>query len=89
MGMGAITFVVILLILANFGVFAIARGLFTSSHHTVSFCKTSCDNTLDDKRGIPTGANPLHNSIHITCLYYSITKVKTQIDITGFEFKTS
>ncbi|KAB2055714.1 hypothetical protein ES319_A11G055600v1 [Gossypium barbadense] len=61
MGMGAITFVVILLILANFGVFAIARGLFTSSHHAVSFCKTSCDNTLDDKRGIPTGANPLHN----------------------------
>ncbi|KAG4119012.1 hypothetical protein ERO13_D11G052750v2 [Gossypium hirsutum] len=60
--MGAITFVVILLMLANFGVFAIARGLYTSSdHHTVSFCKTSCDNTLDDKRGIPTGSNPLHN----------------------------
>ncbi|XWS29661.1 hypothetical protein CRYUN_Cryun24cG0048900 [Craigia yunnanensis] len=58
--MGAITFLVILLILANFGALAGARGLHNFSQID-SFCKNSCNNTLEDKRGIPTGANPLHN----------------------------
>ncbi|XVE86947.1 hypothetical protein DITRI_Ditri18aG0076200 [Diplodiscus trichospermus] len=58
--MGAITFLVVLLILANFGALAGAPGLHRFSHID-SFCKNSCNSTLDDKRGIPTGANPLHN----------------------------
>ncbi|XVF61425.1 hypothetical protein PTKIN_Ptkin08bG0128300 [Pterospermum kingtungense] len=59
--MGAITFLLILLILANFGALAGARGLYNFSPID-SFCKNPCNhNTLEDKRGIPTGANPLHN----------------------------
>ena len=61
MSMSAITFLVILLILANFGALAGARGLHDFSRTDDSLCKNSCNNTLEDKRGIPTGANPLHN----------------------------
>ncbi|WRX09936.1 hypothetical protein QQP08_002423 [Theobroma cacao] len=60
MSMGAITFLVILLILANFGALAGARGTYNFSQ-VDSSCKNSCNNTLEDKRGVPTGANPLHN----------------------------
>ncbi|OMO56361.1 hypothetical protein CCACVL1_26582 [Corchorus capsularis] len=59
--MGAVTFMLILLILANFGAFgAAARGTYNFSQ-IGSFCKSSCNNTVEDKRGVPTGANPLHN----------------------------
>ncbi|OMP01720.1 hypothetical protein COLO4_11638 [Corchorus olitorius] len=60
--MGAITFMLILLILANFGAFSAAgaRGTYNFSQ-IGSVCKSSCNNTVEDKRGVPTGANPLHN----------------------------
>lgn len=61
--MGAITFLLILLILANFGALACSArtGVLYNFSPIDSFCKNPCNHTLEDKRGIPTGANPLHN----------------------------
>lgn len=52
--------VVVLLIFANYGLLAVARGISNFTGFDSS-CNVSCNGTLEDKRGVPTGANPLHN----------------------------
>ncbi|EXB78248.1 hypothetical protein L484_007766 [Morus notabilis] len=67
---------VLLLIFANPGSnLAVARGIsdFMTKLSGSSSCTTkySCNvTTHEDKRGIPTGANPLHNSILITNAFW-------------------
>lgn len=58
--MGALAVLVIILVFANFGILMGAQKL---SNFTLfdSSRNVSCNATLDDKRGVPSGANPLHN----------------------------
>ncbi|GLT46848.1 hypothetical protein SLA2020_205780 [Shorea laevis] len=61
--MSGITLLLILFILANLGTLVVvgAQGLYNSSQLADSFRKNSCNFTSEDKRGVPTGSNPLHN----------------------------
>lgn len=60
--MGALSMLLVLLILCNSSFLGLAGGLsnFTKS---VSPCNISSSSKpeLEDKRGVPSGANPLHN----------------------------
>lgn len=62
-GVLAVLLMILLIIFANFG--AVLAGATRVSNFTQfdSSCNTSCNTPLEleDKRGIPTGANPLHN----------------------------
>jgi hypothetical protein len=59
--MGVLAVLVALLIFANYGMFlAVARGISNFTGFDSS-CNVACNVTLEDKRGIPSGANPLHN----------------------------
>ncbi|KAG2695994.1 hypothetical protein I3760_07G038100 [Carya illinoinensis] len=52
--------VLVLLLVVNHGFLAVARGF--SKFSELDSCRNvSCNVTLEDKRGVPTGANPLHN----------------------------
>ena len=60
--MGLLAVLVFLLIFANCGFLAVALGIsnFTTDLD-FSSSKVSYNFTSEDKRGVPTGANPLHN----------------------------
>ncbi|AES94479.2 hypothetical protein MtrunA17_Chr5g0400771 [Medicago truncatula] len=60
--MSAFSVLLILLIFCNSG-FCIAGGLlnFTSSASSRKNLSRSSNPELEDKRGVPSGANPLHN----------------------------
>ncbi|KAF7809966.1 CLE16 protein [Senna tora] len=54
----------VLFIICNCGLLGIASGFFnfTRPHSPCTNNNTiSCKSELEDKRGVPTGANPLHN----------------------------
>ncbi|WJX55214.1 hypothetical protein P8452_41010 [Trifolium repens] len=61
--MSAFSVLLILLIFCNAGFLCIAGGLlnFTSSASSRKNLSRSSNTELEDKRGIPSGANPLHN----------------------------
>ncbi|KAL5753209.1 hypothetical protein ACOSP7_023386 [Xanthoceras sorbifolium] len=61
--MGVLVVLVIVLIFANFGVLVGAAPGISNVTQFDSSCNntTSCNTSLDDKRGVPSGANPLHN----------------------------
>lgn len=60
--MGVLAVLVFMLVLANCGFLAVARGIsnFTTDLD-FSSSKVCYNFTSEDKRGVPTGANPLHN----------------------------
>lgn len=59
--MGVAAVIVILLIFANLGAVAGSQGFSNFAQFNSSCNGASCDVSLDDKRGVPTGSNPLHN----------------------------
>ncbi|GMY11987.1 Clavata3/ESR (CLE) [Fagus crenata] len=60
--MGVLAVLVFLLIFANYGLLAVARGISNFTDLDFSSSKVySCNFTSEDKRAVPTGANPLHN----------------------------
>ncbi|CAJ2646002.1 unnamed protein product [Trifolium pratense] len=61
--MSAFSVLLILLIFCNSGFLCIAGGLlnFTSSASSRKHLSRSSNTELEDKRGVPSGANPLHN----------------------------
>ncbi|KAJ0096415.1 hypothetical protein Patl1_28450 [Pistacia atlantica] len=60
--MGMLAVVVILLIFANFVAAAQdGRGISNYTQFNSSCNGASCNVSLDDKRGVPSGSNPLHN----------------------------
>ncbi|KAK0604325.1 hypothetical protein LWI29_014535 [Acer saccharum] len=61
--MGVLVVLVIVLIFANFGVHVAAAASNFTQFDSSCNNTTSCNTSLDDKRGVPTGANPLHNSV--------------------------
>ncbi|KAK7252750.1 hypothetical protein RIF29_36931 [Crotalaria pallida] len=62
--MGALSvLLILLLILCNTSLLGLAGGLFNFTW-SASHCNVSSNNSkpeLEDKRGVPSGANPLHN----------------------------
>lgn len=52
---------VVLLLVVNHGFLAVARGFSNLPKFDSSRNVSNCNVTLEDKRGVPTGANPLHN----------------------------
>lgn len=52
---------VVLLIFAKSQSLAVGEEISDFSHLDSPCNITSCNDILEDKRGIPTGANPLHN----------------------------
>lgn len=57
--------IILLIVVLSFGVFGTVTCGLISSNYTNNIVNSSCSScfnvTAEDKRGIPTGANPLHN----------------------------
>lgn len=60
-GVLAVLLMILLIIFANFGAVLAGATRVSNFSQFDSSCNTSCNTPLEDKRGIPTGANPLHN----------------------------
>ncbi|KAG8642766.1 hypothetical protein MANES_12G118802v8 [Manihot esculenta] len=60
--MGAVAAMMIILVFLNLGAVATAHQEVSNFARLFSTSSNlSSSTTLDDKRGVPTGANPLHN----------------------------
>ncbi|KAG5061284.1 hypothetical protein GLYMA_01G196700v4 [Glycine max] len=61
--MSALSVLLVLLIFSNSGILGIAGGLFNFTRYSIPRKNISGNGKaeLQDKRGVPSGANPLHN----------------------------
>ncbi|KAG4973125.1 hypothetical protein AAZX31_11G043900 [Glycine max] len=61
--MGALSVLLVLLIFCNSGILGIAGGLLNFTRYAIPRKNISGNGKaeLEDKRGVPSGANPLHN----------------------------